>query len=300
MSVAVKASARHVPALAVSLVLHCALLLPLLGGALLKAPVPPLVTLPNSVAMEGTSIEVDAPTPEFASAPGQAEEIPVEREAETKTETEIEAEGALPPARESSRPRPHSRPRPSAPIPATSGVAASIAGGSSEAPEGTPAPGTFGAERLAPGVRRVGYAFSQNIPLATKGDAAWRELPVGLVGTVRIVIPIGEANSLGEVEVLPPRKGEPPTPPALKRLVERTLILMRRGQLALSGSNDPGKELLIIEVRLRDEAREEDAKGHAMDLGFVGATPGKPGSATFRYDTGRVFEAKVTTMPAPN
>jgi hypothetical protein len=149
-------------------------------------------------------------------------------------------------------------------------------------------------------VRRLGYAFTRAIPAATPADSAWKELPTGLVGTIRIELSVGEDNRLGDVQPLPPRQGEPPTPAVLKRMVERTVILLRAGQFALSGSNQPGKELLIIEVRLRDEAPEDDASGVVVQKKFDGATPGHAGSAYFRYDTGRVFEAKVTTMRAPN
>jgi outer membrane biosynthesis protein TonB len=305
MSVAVSASARHVPALAVSLLLHCALLLlPLLGWHLTKPVAPVVASLPNSVAMEGTSIEVEAPTPELANAPAQAEEIPVEREAKTQTEAESETEPELaPPApRDPPRPRPPSRPRAPAPAPtpAPAPAASSEASAGTDAHAGAPSPGTFGADGLAPGVRRLGYAFTRAIPAATPADSAWKELPAGLVGTIRIELSVGDDNRLGDVQPLPPRPGEPPTPAALKRMVERTVILLRAGQFALSGSNQPGKELLIIEVRLRDEAAEEDASGVVVHKKFDGATPGRPGSAYFRYDTGRVFEAKVTTMPALN
>jgi hypothetical protein len=120
------------------------------------------------------------------------------------------------------------------------------------------------------------------------------------VGTIRVELSVGEDNRLGTVQSLPPRKGEPPTPAALERLVQRTVILLRAGQFALSGSNQPGKELLTIEVRLRDEPPDDDAKDVVMQLGNEPAAPGRPGRAYFRYDTGRLFEAKVTTMPAPN
>jgi hypothetical protein len=307
MSVAVKASARNVPALAISLLLHAALVLPLAWGTLLKAPAPPVVSLRNSVAMEGSSIEVEAPTPDLANAPAQAEEIPVEPETkteidpQTETKTKTDAEVATPPAREAPRPRPHSRSRAPAPVsarPATSAAREAIAG--AEVPAGAPSPGTFGAEGLAPGVRRLGYAFTRAIPAATPADSAWKELPTGLVGTIRIELSVGDDNRLGNVQPLPSRQGEPPTPAVLKRMVERTVILLRAGQFALSGSNQPGKELLIIEVRLRDEAAEEDASGVVVQKKFDGATPGRPGNAYFRYDTGRVFEAKVTTLPAAN
>ena len=162
------------------------------------------------------------------------------------------------------------------------------------------APGSFGAEGLPPGVRRLGYGFSRAIPVATPADAAWKELPAGLVGTIRIEITVGENNRVDSMQVLPPRRSEPPTHPALERMAQRTLLQLKVGQFALSGSNDSGKERLAIEVRLRDSDPDEDAKGLVVQKGFDGAKPGQPGRAYFRYDTGRWFEAKVTIVRGTN
>jgi len=87
--------------------------------------------------------------------------------------------------------------------------------------------------------------------------------------------------------------GEPTPPAVLERMVERTLILLRAGQFALSGSNQPGSERLTIDVTLRDEAPDADAADVVVHKGFDGATLGHPGKASFRYGTGRAFEAKV-------
>jgi hypothetical protein len=81
-------------------------------------------------------------------------------------------------------------------------------------------------------------------------------------------------------------------------MVERTVLLLRAGQFALSGSNQPGSEILVIEVQLRDEPAEPDAVSEVVQKKFEGATPGHAGSAYFRYGTGRAFEARVTIVPA--
>ena len=104
----------------------------------------------------------------------------------------------------------------------------------SEAPNsGAPAAGTFGQEGLAPGVRRLGYAFTRAIPAATPADSAWRELPTGHVGTIRIELEVDESNRLGALKRWQARPGEPAPPAVLERLVERTLLLLRAGQFAL-------------------------------------------------------------------
>ena len=83
-------------------------------------------------------------------------------------------------------------------------------------------------------------------------------------------------------------------------MVERTLILLRAGQFALSGSNQPGSERLVIDVQLRDDSADEDATDNVVNKGFDGATPNHPGTAHFRYGTGRTFEAKVTIVRSGN
>ncbi len=290
MSAAVKPSTgADVAPFAISVALHGALLLlPVLAHLYGHAPASKLETLPNSIAMVGNSIEVEAPTPEVAAAPASPEPVDVSAlptEPEPKPEPEL---GDAPP------PKPVRRPAPK-PVQSTRPIAAAPAAPGSDAPtSGSPAAGTFGQEGLAPGVRRLGYAFTRAIPAATPADAAWRELPVGHVGTIRIELEVDESNHLGALKKWQAHPGEPAPPAVLERMVERTLILLRAGQFALSGSNQPGSERLVIDVQLRDDTADGDATDDVVNKGFDGATPGHPGKAHFRYGTGRSFEAKVT------
>jgi hypothetical protein len=143
-------------------------------------------------------------------------------------------------------------------------------------------------------VRRLGYAFTRAIPAATPADPEWRELPAGHVGTIRIALKVDGNNRLGALERWQARPGEPAPPAVLQRMVERTLVLLRAGQFALSGSNEPGSERLIIDVTLLDEAAEDEPTSNVVQKRFDGASPGHPGKAYFRYGTGRAFEAKIT------
>ena len=140
----------------------------------------------------------------------------------------------------------------------------------------------------------MGYAFTRAIPAATPADASWRELPSGHVGTIRVELEVDESNHLGALKLWQSHPGEAAPPPVLMRMVERTLLLLRAGQFALSGSNQPGTERLIIDVTLRDEAADEEGADVVVQKKFEGATPGHAGKAYFRYGTGRAFEAKVT------
>lgn len=302
-------SDRSAPALLVSLLLHASLpLVPLVAMYGHAAP-PALKALPNSVAMVGNSIEVEAPTPERAATPGAAQPAPEPEPVDVKAlPTEAPAEPVAKPlpvevvekaAPVVSLPRPPKPPAAAKPAKPPSAVARSAATAGSEAPTtGAPAAGTFGQEGLAPGVRRLGYAFTRAIPAATPADAEWRELPVGKVGTIRIELEVDENNRLGAMKQWQGRAGEPAPPAVLRRMVERTLILLRAGQFALSGSNQPGAERLVIEVQLRDEAAEGEGESVVVQKGFDGASPGHPGRAHFRYGSGRSFEAKVTIVPA--
>lgn len=312
MPAAVKPSTEgNAAALLVSVALHAALLvLPILWR--LHGPVPPPApaALPNSVAMVGNSIEVEAPTPELAAAPAAAAEPPAPEPVDVNAlppepahSPEPDAAPAPVPAPAQTRVKPASKPKPkpvTAPAPAQSSTSAAAssaaAAGVDAATTGSPAAGTFGQEGLAPGVRRLGYAFARSIPPATRGDPAWRELPAGHVGTIRIELEVDANNHLGAVKRWQARAGEPAPPAVLERLVERALILMRSGQFALSGSNDPGSERLVIDVEVRDEAPEGEGDANVVQLKFDPATPGRPNKAYFRYGTGRAVEAKVTTV----
>lgn len=282
-------SDRNLLALLMSLGLHASLLI-----SLVAAPTPPVAALPNSVAMPGNAIEVEAPTPDLAAAPAASPETPTPEAAPKPTPVDVRS---LPAESETVVPVPAPKPKapPRKPKPPPPSRAASPASpGAETATNASPSSGTFGQEGLAPGVRRLGYAFTRAIPAATPADAAWRELPSGHVGTIRIELEVDENNRLGALKRWQGRPGEPPAPAVLERLVERTLILLRAGQFALSGSNQPGSERLVIDVYLRDEAGEEDAGDTVVQKRFEGASPGHPGSAYFRYGTGRAFQAKVT------
>jgi hypothetical protein len=314
VTAAVKPSTEgNVAALLVSLGLHAGLLLlPVLGRLHASAPHEP-ATRPNSVTMVGNSIEVEAPTSDFAAAPAAPPPAPdpvdvnalPPESTQNPEPTRISDPDAAPapkpaPMKASSKPAPKPRPQrdPATPTehPRPANASSAAAAGANAPTIGAPAAGTFGQEGLAPGVRRLGYAFTRAIPAATPADEAWRELPTGHVGTIRIELAVDESNHLGELKRWQARPGEPAPPAVLERMVQRTLLLLRAGQFALSGSNQPGSERLVIDVTLRDDTAEEEGSDNVVNKGFDGATPGHPGRAHFRYGNGRTFEAKVTIV----
>src|SRR5689334_20243100 len=167
MSAAVRPMPLYgLPALGISLLLHGSLVaVPVLVGLHLWTP--PRAEN-ESVAMLGSSIEVDAPTEQLATTPAaQAEEqeVEVEPAAAPEPNAETDSEPAPDTPRPKPAPAPAPKPKPKTETPRPKSESSS---GSSEAPVASAAaPGTFGAEGLKPGVRRLGYAFARAIPAYT-------------------------------------------------------------------------------------------------------------------------------------
>jgi hypothetical protein len=290
-----------------SLLLHGALW----GLAFTRAPLatPP----PTSVGLQGNSIEVEAPTPEL-SAPSRTG-------ADLGAEPGVARPAAPPPASPDPAPMTTTAPMTTAAprIPArapqrpTSSRAATAAaprrdarslemaagrGAASPPAVGSTAAGTFGQQGLPNGVKRLGYAFTRAIPAATPGDEDWQLLPPGRVGTIGVELRVDEGGKLGAAQRWQPRPRDPAPPEVLWRMVERTLLLLRAGQFALSGSNAPGIERLLIEVEITQGAPEGSGESVVVQKRFDGASPGRPGRAYFRFGSGRAVEAKVTIVPA--
>ena len=149
-----------------------------------------------------------------------------------------------------------------------------------------PSAGPFGADARA-GVRDLAKAFTRAIPVATVADRAWASLPLGPAGSVRVAIDVDAEGQIGATVF-----SEGPQPPHLKRLVERTVLLIRAGRFSLSRApGEAGSERLRIDVTISGAAgeTEEDDFG----LGFHAPSPGKPGKAYFKA-WGRYVEARVT------
>src|SRR5882724_7161221 len=105
MSAAVKPSTEgNVAAFLLSVGLHGAVVLLPLLARLHGAPPPPKLDLPNSIAMVGNSIEVEAPTPEFAAAPAAPTPAPETEPVDVKS-SPAEPAVALEPAAMAAPPR---------------------------------------------------------------------------------------------------------------------------------------------------------------------------------------------------
>jgi hypothetical protein len=270
------------PTVLVSLGLHAALVTVGLLGSVQEADRQPPASS-NDVTTVGASVEVEA----SAEAPAVTPAPPrVEAGATVAAPEPTLALAAPPRAKAAVRPRAASNAlAPSPPRASPAAVPASPDGGPGEA-------------RLLPGVKRLGYAFARAIPTAAPGAAAWRDLPLGHVGTIRIELSVDESKRLSQVRPFQEQLGEPAPPPALERLVEQVLLLLSPGHFALSSSNEPGVERLVVDVVLRNDKADEGGADDVVEKRFSGATPALPGKAYFRYGTGRAVEATVTVLSA--
>lgn len=140
-----------------------------------------------------------------------------------------------------------------------------------------------GIDAGAPQIRNLSRAFTRAIPAASTRDPAWRRLPLGDAGTVRVTLAVDAAGHLR-----PPRfHGEPPA--HLERLVERTVLALRGGRFALEGGHRSEEEL-VLRVTLSERRFAEGP----LELGFEAPRPGRPGKAYFRLPGGRFVEVRVS------
>jgi hypothetical protein len=129
--------------------------------------------------------------------------------------------------------------------------------------------------------------FTRAVTEAEKHNPSWATHPLGPVGSVRVQL------SLKDGVLQPPRfEGTPPA--LLRRLVEKTLFLLRRGNFALPFSSDrAGQHWFRVDVRL---SQVDDVNRYAYER----PSRTRPGRAFFVLPSGRLFEAFVDpNEPAP-
>lgn len=148
----------------------------------------------------------------------------------------------------------------------------------------------YGAAGVSGPVRNLAKAFTRAIPVATSADRAWANLPLGYAGRVRVTITVDEQQQIQTV-VLPDRD----VSGHMKRLIDKTILLIRTGRFALSRADAAGgSESLRVDLTIAAEPPPERARTlQDFGLGFEPPAPGRPGTAYFRaWD--RYIEAKVT------
>ena len=136
------------------------------------------------------------------------------------------------------------------------------------------------------GSEDLAVGFTRAVTEAEKANPVWSQHPLGLVGRVKVRLSL-EDGKLAEPEF------ERSPHPLLKRLVEKTLRLLRRGSFALPFSPDQsGSHWFEIEVRV---SVVDDVNRYAYER----PTQNRPGRAYFVLPNGRTFEAFVDPRATP-
>jgi hypothetical protein len=296
------------PALVLSLVLHVA------GAAAVGLLIHHAQAQPRSASELGASFagetfdidEVITSSPKRVATPGGE---PAPAAAPPPPETTSAPLVAPPPPEPGPRPKPA---RPAEPAPAATPSAAATppspsAAGSATGAEGAAstesvasaaagAAGPLGQSGVAGPTADFAKAFAKAVTAATHRDPLWDQLPLGGVGSARVVITVDDEGHLKSSEL--DERDKVPDP--IQRLIERTMLFLQKGRFALSGRElGAGSQTLEIEVSLSSVEPEEDYDDprHTVSLGFEPPRPGKPGRAYFVHAAGRRFDAKISVLP---
>jgi hypothetical protein len=136
--------------------------------------------------------------------------------------------------------------------------------------------------------RNLATAFTRAITQAEMANPLWETLPLGSVGSVRVVLRLS-AGSLEDPEFV----GAPKL--SLRKLSEKALRLLRNGRFALpfaATDAHSGAQRFDVEVTLSQRA----AGSERTQYGYDHPTDKRPGRAYFTLPSGRHFEATVTPL----
>jgi hypothetical protein len=279
-------------------------------------PAPP----PAADSWSGGAVEVDSigPDPQSGalpveessgtSAPGEPTEAsspPAPANTATVTEPEPPRErpnriqNSAPPNQAALTERGESKPEKRAP----SAVEAALAAGEatfrgaqgidkegSTAAAASAAPASFGAEGLPPGVRHLPKAFARALPQAGWRDNGWLELPLGRVGELVVELVVDEQGKLAELVYVDPKASQR-QPAALRRMVERCVMMLRSGTFSLAPSaRESGAQRLRIEAELSQTEAAPEA------WSFEPPAAGRPGRGVFVLASGLRMEARISLM----
>lgn len=206
-----------------------------------KEPPPP--KMPEKSAPEKTE-------PQRPAAPAKAKAAP---KAPVKPEDDDDPYGDVASA----------APEEAKPAASAKSAAAPVSSGTSDAAAGAGTAGLGGADTSGghfgavgvPGARDLGRAFNQAIPAACAADPVWSELPMGAVGTIRVILEIGADGRLlswKAVEENPPK--------ALQNMAKRTYAMLSGGMFTLRpGGLSAGRQTVQVsaEVGMSDKAPAE-------------------------------------------
>jgi hypothetical protein len=139
-------------------------------------------------------------------------------------------------------------------------------------------------------------AFARALPEGGHRDPAWSELPLGPAGRAVLSIFVDADGRIEKSEF----DEKIPTPEPLRRMIERTLLLLKSGTFSLDKKSvSAGVERVSIEVTLTQEATDPDELGAPLLMakeGHQAPEPAHPGYARFTLNSGRHFEAVLRLL----
>jgi hypothetical protein len=126
-------------------------------------------------------------------------------------------------------------------------------------------------------------------------DPVWSALPLGAAGTVDLTLVLDEEGK--------PHTGrplEPATPPHIRRLIQKTLMVMSGGRFAVAANEAPGAEQkLRLAVMLTQEVppkEDQTSSGGAFGLRFEPPDEHHVSRAFFTLASGRRVEVAVRPL----
>jgi hypothetical protein len=195
------------------------------------------------------------------------------------------------------RPRSPRRATPVVTRPATAASSTNGASSATPAADSTPTTtsGSFGASGLPPGVRHLPNAFTRALAIANRGDARWRNLPLGRAGEAHLRIPVTDEGALGELEFANTRERDELLP-VVRHLLDNTLLLLKNGRFSLDARKErPGvaKLRVVVEIGERSGIDSEGDPGELFGVAWEAPSGAKPGKSGFILNSGRQVTAWV-------
>jgi hypothetical protein len=151
----------------------------------------------------------------------------------------------------------------------------------------------FGAEAAELGARDLVRSFVRAIPLAASSDPEWATVPVGPAGTADLTLVLdSDAKPYFKDPI------DPHVPALLRRLIQKTLVLLSGGRFAATGT--PGSQKLRIAVSVTQlAAASEIQSGGDFAVGFDSPSDRRVSRAFFTLASGRHIEVTVRAAQSP-
>jgi hypothetical protein len=150
----------------------------------------------------------------------------------------------------------------------------------------------FGAEDAAPGVRDLLRSFVRAIPAAASSDPDWATVPIGPAGSAELTLVL-DADAKPHADSI-----DPHVPPPLRRLIQKTLLVLSGGRFAIASEGPATERLRIVAsvTQLAVPPAADGQSGGVFGLGFEPPNDQRVSRAFFTLASGRHVE--VTVRPS--